>query len=139
MRRSLQETGFQYPANYQPQLSADTAAVNALPSTENQFDRAALQGYGVLGKKQANKKAYVEVKEYEADAYAQATDALEDEELKDVVDLEKYEKPAEESEKMEAVEKPEASEKMEAVEKPEEKKTENAAKGSSAGDEKEQS
>ena len=126
MRRSLQETGFQYPANYQPQLSADTAAVNALPSTENQFDRAALQGYGVLGKKQANKKAYVEVKEYEADAYAQATDALEDEELKDVVDLEKYEKPAEESEK-------------EAVEKPEEKKTENAAKGSSAGDEKEQS
>ena len=55
MRRSLQETGFQYPANYQPQLSADTAAVNALPSTENQFDRAALQGYGVLGKKQANK------------------------------------------------------------------------------------
>ncbi len=138
MRRSLQETGFQYPANYQPQLSADTAAVNALPSTENQFDRAALQGYGVLGKKQANKKAYVEVKEYEADAYAQATDALEDEELKDVVDLEKYEKPAEESEK-ETVEKPEASEKMEAVEKPEEKKTENAAKGSSAGDEKEQS
>lgn len=126
MRRSLQETGFQYPANYQPQLSADTAAVNALPSTENQFDRAALQGYGVLGKKQANKKAYVEVKEYEADAYAQATDALEDEELKDVVDLEKYEKPAEESEK-------------ETVEKPEEKKTENAAKGSSAGDEKEQS
>ena len=138
MRRSLQETGFQYPANYQPQLSADTAAVNALPSTENQFDRAALQGYGVLGKKQANKKAYVEVKEYEADAYAQATDALEDEELKDVVDLEKYEKPAAESEK-ETVEKPEASEKMEAVEKPEEKKTENAAKGSSAGDEKEQS
>ena len=138
MRRSLQETGFQYPANYQPQLSADTAAVNALPSTENQFDRAALQGYGVLGKKQANTKAYVEVKEYEADAYAQATDALEDEELKDVVDLEKYEKPAEESEK-ETVEKPEASEKMEAVEKPEEKKTENAAKGSSAGDEKEQS
>lgn len=138
MRRSLQETGFQYPANYQPQLSADTAAVNALPSTENQFDRAALQGYGVLGKKQANKKAYVEVKEYEADAYAQATDALEDEELKDVVDLEKYEKPAEESEK-ETVEKPEASEKMEAVEKPEEKKTENAAKVSSAGDEKEQS
>lgn len=138
MRRSLQETGFQYPANYQPQLSADTAAVNALPSTENQFDRAALQGYDVLGKKQANKKAYVEVKEYEADAYAQATDALEDEELKDVVDLEKYEKPAEESEK-ETVEKPEASEKMEAVEKPEEKKTENAAKGSSAGDEKEQS
>lgn len=138
MRRSLQETGFQYPANYQPQLSADTAAVNALPSTENQFDRAALQGYGVLGKKQANKKAYVEVKEYEADAYAQATDALEDEELKDVVDLEKYEKPAEESEK-ETVEKPEASEKMEAVEKPEEKKTENAAKVTSAGDEKEQS
>lgn len=138
MRRSLQETGFQYPANYQPQLSADTAAVNALPSTENQFDRAALQGYGVLGKKQANKKAYVEVKEYEADAYAQATDALEDEELKDVVDLEKYEKPAEESEK-ETVEKPEASEKMEAGEKPEEKKTENAAIGSSAGDEKEQS
>ena len=138
MRRSLQETGFQYPANYQPQLSADTAAVNALPSTENQFDRAALQGYGVLGKKQANKKAYVEVKEYEADAYAQATDALEDEELKDVVDLEKYEKPAEESEK-ETVEKPEASENMEAVEKPEEKKTENAAKVSSAGDEKEQS
>ena len=138
MRRSLQETGFQYPANYHPQLSADTAAVNALPSTENQFDRAALQGYGVLGKKQANKKAYVEVKEDEADAYAQATDALEDEELKDVVDLEKYEKPAEESEK-ETVEKPEASEKMEAVEKPEEKKTENAAKGSSAGDEKEQS
>ena len=138
MRRSLQETGFQYPANYQPQLSADTAAVNALPSTENQFDRAALQGYGVLGKKQANKTAYVEVKEYEADAYAQATDALEDEELKDVVDLEKYEKPAEESEK-ETVEKPEASEKMEAVEKPEEKKTENAAKVTSAGDEKEQS
>ena len=91
--RSLQETGYQYPANYQPQLSADTEAVNALPSTENQFDRAALQGYGVLGKKQANKKAYVEVKEYDADAYAQATDAMEDEELKDVVDLEKYEKP----------------------------------------------
>lgn len=137
MRRSLQETGFQYPANYQPQLSADTAAVNALPSTENQFDRAALQGYGVLGKKQANKKAYVEVKEYEADAYAQATDALEDEELKDVVDLEKYEKPAEEetaeeSEKKETV-------KKETVEKPEEKKTENAAKVTSAGDEKEQS
>ena len=137
MRRSLQETGFQYPANDPPQRSADTAAVNALPSTENQLDRAALQGYGVLGKKQANKKAYVEVKEYEADAYAQATDALEDEELKDVVDLEKYEKPAEEetaeeSEKKETV-------KKEAVEKPEEKKTENAAKGSSAGDEKEQS
>ena len=111
--------------------------MNALPSTENQFDRAALQGYGVLGKKQANKKAYVEVKEYEADAYAQATDALEDEELKDVVDLEKYEKPAEEetaeeSEKKETV-------KKEAVEKPEEKKTENAATVTSAGDEKEQS
>ena len=27
--------------------------MNALPSTENQFDRAALQGYGVLGKKLA--------------------------------------------------------------------------------------
>ena len=138
MRRSLQETGFQYPANYQPQLSADTAAVNALPSTENQFDRAALQGYGVLGKKQANKKAYVEVKEYEADAYAQATDALEDEELKDVVDLEKYEKPAEKKETAEESEKKETV-KKEAVEKPEEKKTENAAIGSSAGDEKEQS
>lgn len=127
VRRSLQETGFQYPANYQPQLSADTAAVNALPSTENQFDRAALQGYGVLGKKQANKKAYVEVKEYEADAYAQATDALEDEELKDVVDLEKYEKPAEESEKKESekketVEESEKKPEAKEMEKPDERK-----------------
>ena len=122
-----------------PQLTADTNAANALPLTEKQFDEAARQGYGVLDKKKKEeKKGYVEVTEYSADAYAQATDALEDEELKDVVDLEKYEKPAEESEK-ETVEKPEASEKMEAVEKPEEKKTENAAIGSSAGDEKEQS
>ena len=110
----------------------------SLPRVRHLESANSTTAHGVLGKKQANKKAYVEVKEYEADAYAQATDALEDEELKDVVDLEKYEKPAEESEK-ETVEKPEASEKMEAVEKPEEKKTENAAKGSSAGDEKEQS
>ena len=78
----------------------------------------------MLGKKQANKKAYVEVKEFEADAYAQATDALEDEELKDVVDLEKYQKP----------------EKEEEAEKPADA---NATKGSGAGDggekEKEQS
>ena len=42
--------------------------------------------------KKEEKKGYVEVTEYSADAYAQATDALEDEELNDVVDIEKYEK-----------------------------------------------
>ena len=76
-----------------PQLTADTNAANALPLTEKQFDEAARQGYGVLDKKKKEeKKGYVEVTEYSADAYAQATDALEDEELNDVVDIEKYEK-----------------------------------------------
>lgn len=76
-----------------PQLTADTNAANALPLTEKQFDEAARQGYGVLDKKKKEeKKGYVEVTEYSADAYAQATDALEDEELNDVVDIDKYEK-----------------------------------------------
>ena len=76
-----------------PQLTADTNATNALPKTEKQFDEAARQGYGVLDKKKKEeKKGYVEVTEYSADAYAQATDALEEEELNDVVDVEKYAK-----------------------------------------------
>lgn len=86
MIRSLQETGYQYPATYQPQTDMDNENPNALPDTSTQFDRAALQGYGVLGGKKKNeKKGYVETKEFEADAYEQATNALEDEELEDGV------------------------------------------------------
>lgn len=60
----------------------DNENPNALPDTSTQFDRAALQGYGVLGGKKKNeKKGYVETKEFAADAYEQATNALEDEEL----------------------------------------------------------
>ena len=55
--------------------------------------RAAKNGEkSVDAEKKEEKKGYVEVTEYSADAYAQATDALEDEELNDVVDIEKYEK-----------------------------------------------
>ena len=79
---SLQETGYQYPATYQPQTDMDNENPNALPDTSAQFDRAALQGYGVLGGSKKNtKKGYVETKEFEGDAYEQATNALEDEEL----------------------------------------------------------
>ena len=79
---SLQDPGYQYPATYQPQTDMDNENPNALPDTSAQFDRAALQGYGVLGGTKKNgKKGYVETKEFAADAYEQATNALEDEEL----------------------------------------------------------
>ena len=77
---SLQDPGYQYPASYQPQTTED-AELNALPDTSSQFDAAALKGYGVLETKKREKKAYVETKEFAADLYEQATDALEDEEL----------------------------------------------------------
>ena len=79
---SLQDPGYQYPATFQPQTDADTTNRNALPDTSVQFDRAAEQGYGMLEKKKRKEKeAYVETKEFSADAYEQATNALEDEEL----------------------------------------------------------
>ena len=78
---SLQETGYQYPATYQPQTDLDNENPNAFPDTTNQYDRAALQGYGVLEGKKKEKKGYVETKEFTPDAYEQATNALEDEEL----------------------------------------------------------
>ena len=80
----LQETGYQYPATYQPQTDLDNPNPNALPNTTAQFDEAAAMGYGVLeGKKKDTKKAFVEVKEFPADAYAQATDEVSDEEVMD--------------------------------------------------------
>ena len=79
---SLQDTGYQYPATYQPQTDVNSTNPHALPDTSKQFDRAALQGYGVLERKTKNdKKGFVEVKEYSADAYEQATNDLEDEEI----------------------------------------------------------
>ena len=85
MRSRLQDTGYQYPATYQPQTDMDNKNPNALPNTSAQFDQAAAQGYGVLeGKKKSSKKAFVEVKEVPVDEYEKVTEALgKDDELEE--------------------------------------------------------